>query len=118
MTSAARLQSVESTAPQEEATETAVPVARGEDTSWTTAVGIAIIAVVVLRLWDIPLQWAVELVRGDGGEFLLRLGAYTILHVLVGAFRGFGTQQASPVESAGGGELQLTGADIMKRRIL
>jgi len=49
--------------------------------------GIAVIAIVVLRLWDIPVGSAAPHASGDGSDIWMQFLAYSMMHVLLGAIR-------------------------------
>jgi hypothetical protein len=57
-------------------------------------IGIAIIAMVVLRLWDFPPK-PVQHPAGDSPGIWMQFLAYSIIHLLIRAFRAFHRQQVA-----------------------
>jgi hypothetical protein len=57
-------------------------------------IGIAIIAIVVLRLWDIPVDSAAQYVSGDWSGVWMQFLAYGMMHMLLRVVRVFRGRRA------------------------
>jgi hypothetical protein len=58
-------------------------------------IGIAIIAIVVPRLWNFPAEPAGQHPAGDSPGIWMQFLAYSIIHAVVRAFRAFHRQQVA-----------------------